>query len=209
MSIASMAGRNINVHRRTAFILDTTVLGAAPASTAPARQPIAAGLVEVEITGSGPFGTVTVVGTVAGAPTSELLTFTGAGTEVTIARFDAGGVTSLDTAGWSAAASVSARSVGSDGHRIHMNYVVVSDWPMHLNRGTGSWPNTAPGVAQVERTWFGIGYTTLWSPRAGDVFVDADNAEQWEVVSTPDWLGGRRPHHWEVRVERNEGRLGT
>lgn len=209
MSITSMSGRNITVHRRTAFVIDAQALAAAAASIAPDRQPAAAGLVELEVTGSAPFGTLDVVGLVGGAPDSELLTFTGAGTQVTTKRFDASGITSIDRAGWSVAASFSARSVGGDGSRLHIAYSVVSGWPMHMNRGGARWPNTTSGVANTEATWFGIDYTTLWAPRAGDVFVDDNSAEQWMVVGVPDWLGGRRPHHWEVRVEQQQGALGT
>jgi hypothetical protein len=209
VSITSMSGRSVTVYRRTAFVIDAQALAAAAASITPDRQPAAAGLVELEVTGTGPFGTLDVVGLVGGVPDNELLTFTGAGTQVTTKRFDASGLTSIDRAGWSAAASFSARSVGGDGSRLHIAYSVVSAWPMHLNRGAARWPNTTAGVAEVERTWFGVDYTTVWAPRDGDVFVDDDSGEQWKVVGTPDWLGGRRPHHWEVRVERQRGALGT
>jgi hypothetical protein len=209
MSITAMAGRLISVIRRTAFIHDPQALSNLTVNIGPTRQPVVDGFVEVEVTGKGPFGTLNVVGDVGGIPLPELLTFTGAGTQVTANRYDAGSIQYITSTGWSSFASFSSRSVGADGSRLHIPYTVITGVRAHLNRGAARWPATAAGVAEVERTWFGIDYTTAWAPREGDVFVDENSGEQWRVVGTPDWLGGLRPHHWEVRVERNEGSLNV
>ena len=63
------------------------------------------------------------------------------------------------------------------------------------------------GGSEKERTWIGIDYNPAWftTVHEGDVFIDEDNGAQYFVVSDTDWLGGRRPHHWEIDVIRREG----
>ena len=209
VSIANMGGRTISVYRRTALMIDSRSTVGAPTAVVPDRQPTTGTLVEIEVSGAGTFGTLTVNGLVSGGPASEVLTFTAAGTQTTTTKFDSGSLTTIDEAGWSAGLTWEARSVGEDGSRNHIAYSVVTGVKCHLNRGAARWPNPVPGVNEVERTWFGIDYTTAWAPREGDVFVDEWSSEQWRVVGDPNWQGGRRPHHWEVRVVRREGSLTT
>lgn len=203
-----MAGRYIDVYRRTAFIIDTGAL-APPASVAFDRQPNVDSFIEISATGATVFGTMTINGDVAGVPTAEVITFAANGTQQTVNRFDTGTLTTIDVAGWDAG-TFTAKAIGSDGSRVHGITTVITGALMHLQRGmSSSWPNTIAGTAEYERTWFAFDYTTTWAPREGDVFVDQGNGEQWAVVGDPSFLGSRRPRHWEVRVTRNEGALST
>ena len=208
MSIAIMGGRYLNIYRRTAFIVDSYDLNPDD-GVAVNRQSSTDAFLEITAIGAGSFGTVTVNGDVAGTPTAELLTFASNSTQQTVNRFDAGTLTTVDIAGWDAG-TFTAKAVGSDGSRIHGVTTVATGIIAHLNRGiSSSWPNTIAGVAEYEKTWFGIDYTSTWEPREGDVFVDQGNNEQWTVVGDPSYLGSRRHHHWEIRVSRNEGTLST
>ena len=210
MSITSMAGRLITIHRRTAFILDGAATSATPATIGPDRQPVVASQVAVAVSGTpASYSTITVSGDVGGGPDTEVLTFTANGERRTLKEFDAGTVSIDMDAGWGAGGTITARSISGDGAPNHVTTVVATGVRAHLNRGAARWPNSAAGVAEMERTWFGIDYTTAWAPREGDVIVDDNSAEQWLVVGDPNWLGGVRPHHWEVRVVRNEGALTT
>jgi hypothetical protein len=204
MSITTMAGRLLTVYRRTAFMLDSAT---ATASMSVDRQPPVETVVAVTVDGGA--GTVTVSGTVNGAPDTEVLTFTGAATLRTVKLFSALDVPALALSAGLVGVTISAKAEAEDGGRNHMAYAVATGVRAHLNRGAARLPNTVAGTAEVERTWFGIDYTSLWAPRDADVFVDEHSLEEWRVVGTPDWLGGLRPHHWEVRVVRREGSVGT
>lgn len=198
-------GRNLTLKRRTAFVLDAA---AAQATMSPDRQPPVASVVQVRVQGgTANTGTVTVNGTVGGSPDSEVLTFTGAARKRTVKLFTA--LTDFDTAGLAdeaAPPTVSARAVGADGSRHHAVYDVATGLVGHLERGTTNrWITSKAGSSEKERTWFGIDYSSAFTIREGDVLVDDDSGEEWLVVSHPDWLGGRRPHHWEVDVEHREG----
>lgn len=210
MSINAMAGRLITVHRRTAFILDSVATTATPGVLGPDRQPVVAGIIAVAVAGTpSSFSTITISGDVDGSPDTEVLTFTAVGEKRTIKEFDEATLVITMDAGWGTGGTVTSRSIAVDGAPNHVTTTIVAGWRMHLNRGAASWRNTAAGVAQIERTIFAWDYTTQWTPREGDVFVDDGSTEQWKVVGTPDWLGGIRPHHWEARVERDEGALTT
>lgn len=208
MSISGMAGRLMTVYRRTGFLVDSTDLSGAPASVPPDRPPAVGSFIQVTVTGSTVFGTFSVVGTVGGVPTTEVLTFTQNGSQDTVARFDAGGLTSVDPVGW-VDGSFTVSAVGSDGGRQAQRYAIATSVRCHLNRGAARFPNTDAGTAEVERTWLAHDWTTAWAPREGDVYVDQGSSEQWRVVGDPNWLGSLRPHHWEVRVMRREGSLDT
>lgn len=202
MSIAHMAGRLITVWRRTAYILDSAT---ATASMSADRQPPTGAIIQITVGGG--TGTVKISGTVNALPDSETLTFTAAGTEATVKRFTALDTPAFDVSAGLVGQTIQGRAVGVDGSRLHQAYQVATNVRAHLNRGAASWPNTKAGSSETEPTWFGIDYTTAWAPREGDVFVDQGSSEQWLVVGDPNWLGGLRPHHWEVRVKRNEGKL--
>jgi hypothetical protein len=206
VTISAMAGRLLTVYRRTASLLDATT---ATASMSVDRQPPSDSVTQVAVTVDGGTGTVTVSGTVDGAPDSEVLTFTGAGTERTIKLFSALDAPALAVSAGLVGVTISARAEDQGGALNHVSYVVVTGVRAHLNRSAARWPNTIAGTAEVERTWFGIDWTTAWAPRDGDVFVDQTSLEEWLVVGHPDHQGGLRPHHWEVRVVRREGSVGT
>ena len=113
MSITGMAQRSITVRRVTALVLDQVTV-ASPHSLD--RQPAKAAHMEVEVSGGS--GTVTIFGTVGGAPDSEVLTFTGAQAGlVTTKRFsavDASGVVVTGLAG----ETIKITATGADGSRI-------------------------------------------------------------------------------------------
>jgi len=203
-----MGGRIINIYRRTALLIDAGALNP-DASIAMDRQPSANAFLELTVTGAGVFGTLTVNGDVSGVPTSEVVTFTGNETQLTVNRFDTGTITTIDPAGWDAG-TFTAKATGSDGSRIHGTTTVAVNVRGHLNRGiSANWFNVNAGVTEYEKTWFALDYTSLWAPREGDIFVDQGNGEEWLVVSDPSWLGSHRQHHWEIRVSRNQGSLAT
>jgi hypothetical protein len=205
LSITTMGGRLISVYRRTAFIIEETSIVAVVAITR--APPAGVGGVVVSITISGGTGNIVVSGNVNGVPASETLSYAGAGTKRTIKLFETVDFLACDAGLFGN--TLSALSLGVDGSRQNCKYLVVSDVQCHLNRGGASWRNTDAGTAETERTWFGIDYTNAWQPREGDVFLDQWSNEQWFVVGTPNWLGGLRPHHWEVRVKRREGSLNS
>jgi hypothetical protein len=206
MSITALADRAVTVYRRTAFVLDAA---AAVASPAISRQPAKPALVEVLVEGGAAgTGTVVVSGTVNGSPESETLTFVGPARKVTTKRFSA--LSSFATTGLaneSPPPTLSARAVGGDGGSIDRDVLVVSAWPMRKDAGAPSWPAPVQGSAEQELTYFYVDYTTIWTPREGDVFVDDRTSEQWQVVGHPAQHGGglRTPHHHEIRVRRREG----
>lgn len=207
MSISGMAGRRMTLSRRTAFIVDSVALGAVGASISPDRQPAIDSLVEVVITGTSGSGTVTVSGDVSGAPDSEVLTFSGPATLVTVKRFDAGAITSIDySVGWSASNDIAVVSVGSDGSRHQIHFTVASSVRCRLDRGRGSWLSSTAGRVEWEKTRMYVDYTTLFTPRDGDVWIDEVTGTEWEMKTHPDLFGGgaATPHHWEFEVERRK-----
>jgi hypothetical protein len=211
MSITLLADRLVTVQRRTAFVLDSTT---AAASLAASRAIVAPGNIEVRVKGgTSNTGTVTVHGTVNGAPDSETLTFTKADVLVTSKRFSALDPVAFTTTGLADEATpptVEAMLVGSDGSRIHTRSTLVSSWPMRMDRGSVSSPVYRQGAADVENTRFYIDFTTTWDPRDNDVFVDERTLEEWYVAGAPTLHGqSTTPHHWEVRVDRREGSTTT
>jgi len=205
MSITAMAGRRITVKRRTAFVLDAATVAV---SMSPDRQPARESYVQVTV--SGGVGTVTVSGTVAGAPDTEVLTFAGELILITTKRF-----TAIDTPGFAttglAGETISAKAVGSGGDRHHSASTVVSDWPARLDRGFSRNPNTTVGTQGIEQTRFYIDYNTVWEPQRGDVFIDSRDAREYKVIGDPDQSEGgiTRIHHWEIRVEEMKGAATT
>ena len=202
MSITAMAGRIISVYRRTALVLDETV---AIASMTLDRQPPTASCIEVTVSSGA--GTVQVDGTVAGAPASEILSFSGGSPETTstVAAFSA--VSSLTISAGIVGSQVSAKSIGQDGSRNYSSYLVISGVRAHLNHGVAYWRSEIAGTAELQDVWFGIDYTSAWTPREGDVFKDENELTEWLVTGTPEYLGYSRRHHWEIRAKRRKGTL--
>lgn len=210
MPITSMAGRLMNVYRRSAYLAAPQATPAPTQSLVLSGVPAAGAYVQVTVEGTpASFGQAFVTGTVGGAPTVASLTFTAPATLVTTQRFDAGSITALDLTGWGAGGTWSARAVGADGSRIHSRSTVATAVRCHLNRGAAAWPMTTAGKVEREATWLAHDWTDAWAPREGDVYVDQGTGEEWRVVGDPNWLGSLRPHHWEVRVHRREGSLDT
>jgi hypothetical protein len=202
-----MAGRRMTLSRRTAFIVDSVAMGAVATSITPDRAMVRDSLVEIVITGTSGAGTVTVNGNVSGAPTAEILTFSGPGTLVTVNRFDAGTITTIDySIGFSASNAITAAAVGSDGSRQQIHYTVASSIRARLDRGRGSWLSADAGRVEYEKTRIYVDYTTLFTPRDGDVWIDEVTGEEWECKTHPDLFGGGSalPHHWEFEVERRK-----
>lgn len=206
MSITAMAGRTITVYRRTAFIIDSEALSGVPASLAVDRQPAHDSIIQVRLTGAGA-GTITVNGDVDGVPDTEVLAFSGSGIRATVKTFDAGSITGLDySAGFSGADAVQAKSLGANGHPHHNPTTLVTGWPARFDRARSRYPVPASGAIEVEKTRVYLDYTTVWTPREGDVFVDERTSEEFFVIGHPELHGGGQaiPHHWEFEVERRE-----
>lgn len=206
MSIRALADRLITVYRRTSLVLDSATVAA---SMAPTRQPAAPAMIEVVLTGgTSATGTVTVAGTVGGVASTETLTFTGPARKAGIKRFSAlTGFTTTGLADEAVKPTIEASAVGGDGSAIHASVLVVSSWPMRHDIGRPAWPAPAQGSTEQEDAAFYMDYTATWTPREGDVFVDARTSEEWHVIGPPTQHGGGRrvPHHYEIRVQRREG----
>lgn len=205
MTITALADRRMTVYRRTAIVLDTI---AAAASLPASRQPTAPSLVAVTVTGSPGTGTVTVNGTVNALPDSEALVFSGPGRKETVKRFSA--LTPFTTSGLAdeaPPAQVTASVIGADGSPVEQSLLVVASWPMRKDAGSASWPAPRYGSAELEPTRFYFDFTSVWTPRDGDVFVDDRTGEEWLVVGHPAQHGGGAylPHHYEAAVKRREG----
>ena len=212
MSISAMAGRRMTLSRRTAFVLDVaTVTGLMAAD----RQPIRDSLIAVTLSGgTSNTGTVAVNGTVAGAPDSELLTFTGAGTLETVKRFSALDAGAFFTSGLAiepTVPTISAKAIGADGSRRHMQYTVATSLLVRLDRARGSWISIQSGRNEYEKTRAYIDYTTLFTPREGDVLLDESSGLEFEVHSDPDVFNGSGtiPHHWELEVRQRKQSTST
>jgi hypothetical protein len=206
MSITALADRRITVYRRSPYVLDPVAV--APA-LAPSRQPARESCIEITTSG-GAAGTVTVSGTVSGLPDSETLVLNAGGDQrATGLVFTS--VSGIATAGL-AGATVSAQAVGRDGSRNHsVSAVVVTGWPMRMDRGSVRWPSPTFGSSQMEDTVFYLDWSPAWEPREGDVFVDDRTGQQFFVLGPPTQHGGGStiPHHLEIRVQRREGSVGT
>lgn len=210
MSISALADRAITVYRRTAYVLDPRTAAASMAVTA---QPIRAALVEVVVSGgTSGTGTVTISGTVDGSPGTETLTFAGPGRKATTKRFTAlDPITSTGLADEASVPTISASAVGADGGRLDQSNVVVTGWPMRKDAGTASWPAPTQGSVESEITRFYMDFTTAWTPRDGDIFLDTRTGEQWQVIGHPAQHGGgiRSPMHYEIRVKRRQGSISA
>lgn len=211
MSITAMADRLVTVLRRTSLVLDPAQ---AVASSPATRQPGAAASIRIRLTGgTSTTGTVTVTGTVDGVPgTSETLTFTGPDVQGTVKRYTAiSAITTTGLADEVTPPTLQADAVGRDGAPIVSEYTLVSAWLMRKDAGAASWPAPVPGSTQSEETRFYLDYSSTWTPREGDVFIDDRTSEQWQVIGHPAQHGGGQtvPHHYEVRVRRREGSATT
>ena len=199
-----MAGRMISVYRRTAFVLDP--ITAAPVMTL--DRPLEKASI-LQITGNPTINSAVIVtGELDGVPKVEVVDFaasTSAVTGRTIGLFDQ--VTQIDVSTGMVGSNIEVKSIGEDGSTMYQNFLIISGVRAHINHGVSYWRNDKPGTSELQDVWFGIDYSTAWTPREGDIFVDVNEGSQWYVTGTPEYLGYLRPSHWEVRAKRREGSL--
>lgn len=199
--LAALANCLVTVKRSTAYVLDSV---APAASHSPNRQPVRASPMQVTLAGSTPAGTVTISGTVNGAADTETLTFTGAGTKVTVKSFTA--ITTITTS-LTGTTSIAVQAVGPGGSPQVTTYTLKSGLPVNRRVwDSQSWPVTVPGTVQKEGATFRVQYEDVWEPRQGDIFEVEGTGEDYEVVGRPRSHGNFAPDHWIVRAELRQGR---
>lgn len=200
MSIGCMRDREVTIYRKTAVLFGpATVAGGGVVDA----QPVAPTYVEVSQASDGTLADVDVVGLVGGVPDSETLTFTVAGRKRTCKKFES--ILGFATASTS---TITLTAVGNDGSRIERSTAIASEVRAHKEWERGSWLMGAPGSVGAERTWYGIDYTTAFTPRRGDVILDATDAIQYEIKHVETLRGsGSLPHHWELTVHEVNGIL--
>lgn len=203
MSLARLLNRSATIYRRTGLVLDSAMLSASDAGD---RSPADAYVVEVELqlSGAGAAGSVTVSGTSSGSPASQSLTFGSAGRQTTTKFFDAGTAVSFTTSGFTGTWTISARALHRDGSPIAIRYALLTGCPMRLKRARGSWELPRDGSAQKERAKMFVDYGAPWSPREGDEAVDESSGERWRVEAVPIHDAFSAPHHLELVVARAE-----
>lgn len=142
---------------------------------------------------------VLVEGLVDGLPVSETVVFTVPGSKRTVNRFDS--FTSI-----SGLVELEAFAVGMDGSRIDLRSVVVEQVRTHRDWMSGTRPIPGSGSVGVQVLWFGLGYSSAWSVRRGDIIMDG---EFQYVVEKAELLygGSQKPHHWEIHVRETHGGL--
>lgn len=197
----------MTVKRPTAFVLAARV---AAASMDPDAQPGLSSVIQVAVQGgTDNTGTVTVTGTVDGAPDSEVLTIAGALTYLTTKRFSTidtpGGFTSTGLTDEATVPTISAKAVGASGDPHNTFTDLITGFEVALDRNVQTWPGRVPGTSQEEQTWIYFDATDLYSPKSGDVFVDESTLEEWEVYGPTDYLGSNRATHHELRVRLRDG----
>jgi len=200
----SLLPRRYTVSRRTGYVLDPVTLSTSHAAD---RNPAEAFRVEVEVSsGSGTYGTVVVSGTVGGSPGSQALSVPRDTRRATSAEFDASTAVTITTSGFSGTFTLAARAVGSDGTPRKLLYSVATSWPGRLDHAQARpvWPAPRDGSFQHESTRLIAAYTTTWTPREGDEFVDDLSAARWLVIGVPTFDGAGVRHHWELNVRRAE-----
>lgn len=208
MTLPASALRPFRVLRRSALLVTPQAVAASMplAPLCPAHP----AYVEVRLDGDDLTGTVIVVGTLAGAPVTETLLFSGptANTRAirqTCERYDC--VTSMITTGLVGEATtpqLQARWVGAGGEAVHANEELEECVMAYLQISLGGWPAASIGTESEQGL---LAMDDLWDfePRRDDVFVetlkDGSDGRIWEVVGTPDYLGSLRPSHFELTVQ--------
>lgn len=198
----NLLDRTFTVHRRTGYVLDPVSLSVT--TLAADRTPSEAYAVEVEVASGTSVGSITVSGTSGGSPATQALAFSAAGRMTTTRMWDASSAVTLTASGWGSGWTAGARAVRRDGHPLRMYRTVASAWPGRTDRRQGSWQAQRDGSAQVEQMTIFLAYTTSWTPREGDEFVDEATADRWRVEGVPSYDDLVGTHHWELRVQRAE-----
>lgn len=197
-----LLNRRFTVYRRTAILVAAATLAASHSAAITPTVPYA---VEVEISGSGTLGTVTITGTIGGtAGQTQVLTFGSAGRQATTKVFDRATTIAVTTSGWVGTWTITVRAVNRDGSQIKELSSVATSWPGRLSRTGGTWGGTGKGSQQMETPLLFMLYTATWSPRAGDEAVDSFSGERWRFESIPTIDGMTSPSHWEIPVNRAE-----
>lgn len=205
MSITALADRLITVLRRTALVLDAAPVEAAMALD---RDPPRATLFEVVLSGgTAATGTVRIEGDGPDGASTETLTFTGPGRQVTTKRYTTATITTTGLASEAVPPTIEILAVGPDGARVEGRVEVVAAAPMRKDAGTANWRTPSAGSAESEIAVFYADHSTVWAPRRGDVLVDTISGEEWTVIGDPRHHGGglRAPHHVEIRAQETTG----
>lgn len=196
--------RSFTVYRRTDHVLESAaVSGTLDVVTDKCPSHNAYVEVTIRATVDG-VGTVVVDGEYDGAPVSETLTFDGSTGSFqirqTCSRFDC--LTGITPVGFDDDALIAARYVEVGGEGVQINCLLAECVEGHLERSgrAGSWQATIPGGREAADAWIAYPDYYDFTPREGDVFVDDGDSKRWEVAADPDWLGGQRPHHFEIDV---------
>ena len=191
--------------RRTAVLLAAT---AAAATMTPSTSLRVAAYIEVTVAGGTTgSGTVTVLGTdTAGAPATEVLTYTRNATQQTTARFAS--VTELQTSGLAdepAVPTIEVRAVSADGTPQLVHTAVATNVPTVLQAyGGGTWATHTQGT-HVQGTGIALmDYDDGWAPQVGDLLLFSDSDETWQVRAQLEVRVGYgvRPHHHRLGVQR-------
>lgn len=200
-TVASISNCTVTIKRLTAMLLEAIAVAASHTMT---RQPLHAGPVQVEVTGT-PTGTVTVAGTVNGLADTEVLTWAGtAGVREVVKPFSAiSGLTTSLTGG----TLISVKSVGPGGAPQNVLRTVVSGMPANRQiRGSQGYTMLIPGMERKEGAKFLIQYEETWRPRAGDLVIVDGLGDEYEAVGAPRAVGDFTPDHWVVQADLHMGR---
>lgn len=205
--VTSSASRYWTFYRRTARLVDEV---SASASVSVDRQPRVASHAEVRVAGGTTgSGTVTINGSDSSGATSEVLTFTGNGTQVTTTRWLS--ISSIDTTGLddeATVATIEVRAVSADGTSNLLRYAVASGRPVAFSfTGAAKYPALAQGSSELDQAIVLVDYEQVWTPRVGDVAVDDVNSDEWEVRAVREQIVGFgvRPHHYRLTANRLSG----
>lgn len=214
MSFWSLLNTTGTVYRRTALVLDATVLdGVGAADRAGPDTPYA---VEVEVEApAGAVGSVTVAGLVSGATQSQVLDFApvgggNKGRRATTRRFDAGSTITLsETGAWADApgTTISAAAVDGDGTQRKLLLSIASGVPMRIDRrgpiGRVALPRDGSNEDN-KATLFLPAQGSGWTPRSNDEVVDDTTGIRWRVESTPSLDDSLQAHHYELPIVKHE-----
>ena len=203
-TVTSTASRYFTFYRRTAFFLDSVALAS---SLTPDRALSIASNVQLEVTLSGGgsiSATLTINGTDADGAASEALTFTGAGAQVSTTRFKT--VSSIDVTGTYTSATIAGSAVSPDGTFNLIRYAVASDRPVSFSwtAAVPTYEAKMPGAHELDVGNLFIDYEEVWTPRVGDIAVDTQTNDEWDIRGVREqYLGfGVRPHHYRLRAKR-------
>jgi len=198
--LAALCNCTVTVTRSTAYVVDSR---ATAASITPDRQPTRKACMQVALAGS-VSGTVTISGTVEGVSDTETLTFSAAGTKVTVKQFSA---VSGVTASLTGSGTISVMAVGPGGQPQAGGYTIRAGLPASRNlRGFPRWPTPIPGSKRKEEATIRLQYEDTWEPRQGDLVVVDGTTEVYEVQGRPRSAGNFIPDHWVLNCEMRQDR---